>query len=140
MAKVELKGIGKVYGGAIYNDEGATLVLEGTTFTGNTAAGVANDIYNAGTLTFKGENTLGSGIVSTSTGVLNFDFTEGSTTTIIGAAPVGGVYSSHIDHAVTVGAGATLSLTNTKVSVQSGNAIIATMIPDMISRTSCLPE
>ena len=54
-------------GGAIYADEGATINLSGTnTFTGNTAAGVANDIYNLGTLNITGgTTTIGSGIDGT---------------------------------------------------------------------------
>ena len=50
------------FGGAIYN--GGTLALAGTnTFTGNTAGGSANDIYNNGTLNIvSGETTIDGGI------------------------------------------------------------------------------
>ena len=53
---------GKI-GGAIFNAASGKLDFNGTnTFTNNTAAGKANDIYNAGTITVAGgTTTLGSG-------------------------------------------------------------------------------
>lgn len=52
------------FGGAIFNAANGKLTFRGTnTFTGNTAAGNANDIYNAGTITVAdGTTTLGSGL------------------------------------------------------------------------------
>ena len=52
-------------GGAIFNAASGKLDFKGTnTFTGNTAAGNANDIYNAGTITVKdGTTTLNSGLI-----------------------------------------------------------------------------
>ncbi|MGF0000938.1 autotransporter domain-containing protein [Desulfovibrio sp. SGI.133] len=54
---------GKI-GGAIFNAASGELNFKGTnTFTNNTAAGKANDIYNAGTITVKdGTTTLNSGL------------------------------------------------------------------------------
>ena len=55
---------GKI-GGAIFNAANGKLDFNGTnTFTNNTAAGKANDIYNAGTITVKdGTTTLNSGLI-----------------------------------------------------------------------------
>ena len=52
-------------GGAIFNATHGKLDFNGTnTFTNNTAAGNANDIYNAGTITVKdGTTTLNSGLI-----------------------------------------------------------------------------
>lgn len=59
-------------GGAIYNSGQGVINLSGTnTFTGNTAAGVANDIYNDGTLNISGSLVLDGGI--TGNGTVNFD-------------------------------------------------------------------
>ncbi len=54
-------------GGAIYNEADADIFLAGTNmFSGNTAAKVANDIHNLGTVTIAGgETTLGGGITGT---------------------------------------------------------------------------
>lgn len=53
-----------VAGGAIYNETEANVFLSGNnTFTGNTANGVANDIYNDGTL------TIASGMTSIDGGI-----------------------------------------------------------------------
>jgi len=50
-------------GGALYNEEGATINLAQTNvFSGNTANGVANDIHNDGTLNISGDLTLDGGI------------------------------------------------------------------------------
>ena len=56
-------------GGAIYNTTGSEIVFNGTnTFSGNTANGVANDIYNDGTITVaSGETVLDGGITGKGT-------------------------------------------------------------------------
>ena len=56
-------------GGAIYNTTGSEIVFNGTnTFSGNTANGVANDIYNDGTVTVaSGETVLDGGITGKGT-------------------------------------------------------------------------
>ncbi len=56
-------------GGAIYNAAGSEIVFNGTnTFSGNTANGVANDIYNDGTITVaSGETVLDGGITGKGT-------------------------------------------------------------------------
>ena len=56
-------------GGAIYNTAGSEIVFNGTnTFSGNTANGVANDIYNDGTVTVaSGETVLDGGITGKGT-------------------------------------------------------------------------
>ena len=55
-------------GGAIYNETNGGISLVGTNvFSGNTANGVANDIYNDGTLTNNGTATLSSGLVNAGT-------------------------------------------------------------------------
>lgn len=55
------------FGGAIYNEEGGTIVLTGkNTFANNTAKGGANDIHNLGTLEIaSGTTTIGGGISGT---------------------------------------------------------------------------
>lgn len=59
-------------GGAIYNSGQGVINLSGTnTFTGNTAAGVANDIHNDGILNIAGTLVLDGGI--TGNGTVNFD-------------------------------------------------------------------
>ena len=70
---------GKI-GGAIFNAASGKLDFNGTnTFTNNTAAGKANDIYNAGTITVKdGTTTLNSGLI----------LAAGSTTDVSGGALV----------------------------------------------------
>lgn len=67
-------------GGAIYNKERGNIVLDGENlFSGNTAAGVANDIYNNGTVTVaSGTTTLGGGI----TGTGNLTIKDGATLSI----------------------------------------------------------
>lgn len=84
-------------GGAIYN-EGKLTFSGNNTFSDNTAAGQANDIYNAGSITVAdGTTTLGSGLtqvggkVTVSTGATldmasgsSLSFAEGSTLTIDG--------------------------------------------------------
>lgn len=58
-------------GGAIYNSGQGVINLSGTnTFTGNTAAGVANDIHNDGILNIAGTLVLDGGI--TGNGTVNF--------------------------------------------------------------------
>lgn len=72
-------------GGAIFNAASGNLTFNGTnTFTNNTAAGNANDIYNAGSITVAdGTTTLGSGLtqvngkVTVSTGA-TLDMASGS--------------------------------------------------------------
>lgn len=56
-------------GGAIYNTKGSEIVFNGiNTFSGNTANGVANDIYNDGTVTVaSGETVLDGGITGKGT-------------------------------------------------------------------------
>lgn len=56
--------IAKEYGGAIYNEAGGGITLEGTnTFVGNTANGLANDIHNEGSMNIaNGTTTLDGGI------------------------------------------------------------------------------
>lgn len=50
-------------GGAIYNEANGGMTLTGTNvFSGNTAGGVANDIYNDGALNIAGNLTLDGGI------------------------------------------------------------------------------
>ena len=70
---------GKI-GGAIFNAASGKLDFNGTnTFTNNTAAGKANDIYNAGTITVaSGTTTLNSGLI----------LAAGSTTDVSGGALV----------------------------------------------------
>ncbi|WP_418503512.1 beta strand repeat-containing protein, partial [Desulfovibrio sp.] len=70
---------GKI-GGAIFNAASGKLNFNGTnTFTNNTAAGKANDIYNAGTITVAGgTTTLNSGLI----------LAAGSTTSVSGGALV----------------------------------------------------
>ena len=70
---------GKI-GGAIFNAASGKLDFNGTnTFTNNTAAGKANDIYNAGTITVKdGTTTLNIGLI----------LAAGSTTDVSGGALV----------------------------------------------------
>ena len=67
-------------GGAIYNDERGNIVLGGENlFSGNTAAGVANDIHNEGSLVISGGVTkLGGGI----TGTGNLTIKDGATLSI----------------------------------------------------------
>ncbi len=69
--------IAKEYGGAIYNEVGGGITLEGfNTFTGNTANGIANDIYNDGSLNIaNGTTTLSGGI----NGVGSLVVAEGAT-------------------------------------------------------------
>ena len=57
--------IAKELGGAIYNGAGGTVNISGNnTFTGNTANGVANDIWNAGALNIaSGTTTIDGGIL-----------------------------------------------------------------------------
>lgn len=68
------------FGGAVYNDTKGSLTFQGdNVFAGNTAAGVANDIHNVGSLTFAdGTTTIGGGI--TGSGSLNLN--EGATLNI----------------------------------------------------------
>lgn len=87
-------------GGAIFNAANGKLTFRGTnTFTGNTAAGNANDIYNAGTITVAdGTTTLNSGLtqvggnITVKGGTLDMasgsslSFDTGSTLTINGGA------------------------------------------------------
>lgn len=55
------------FGGAIYNEDGGTIVLTGeNTFVNNTAKGGANDIHNLGTLEIaSGTTTISGGISGT---------------------------------------------------------------------------
>lgn len=90
---------GKI-GGAIFNAASGELDFKGTnTFTNNTAAGNANDIYNAGTITVAdGTTTLNSGLtqvggnITVKGGTLDMasgsslSFDTGSTLTINGGA------------------------------------------------------
>ena len=76
---------GKI-GGAIFNAASGKLDFNGTnTFTNNTAAGKANDIYNAGTITVKdGTTTLNSGLILAGNGTVQviggtLDMASGST-------------------------------------------------------------
>ena len=87
-------------GGAIFNAASGKLTFNGTnTFTNNTAAGNANDIYNAGTITVTdGTTTLNSGLkqvggnITVKGGTLDMasgsslSFDTGSTLTINGGA------------------------------------------------------
>ena len=73
-------------GGAIFNAANGNLTFRGTnTFTGNTAAGNANDIYNAGTITVAdGTTTLNSGLILAEKGTVTvtggtLDMASGST-------------------------------------------------------------
>lgn len=77
-------------GGAIFNTKtgggAGSITFNGTnTFTNNTAAGSANDIYNAGTITVKdGTTTLNSGLVLAENGTVTvtggtLDMASGST-------------------------------------------------------------
>lgn len=77
VASIEIDGgtftnnIATLAGGAIFNEKDATVILSGTNiFSGNTANGKANDIYNAGTLNVSGNLTLDGGI--TGNGIINF--------------------------------------------------------------------
>ncbi len=91
-------------GGAIYNSENASLTLAGTNiFTGNTAGGKANDIYNAGTLNISGDLTLDGGI--TGTGVLNFADNSSLTATLNSTTAL-------ITNNVTVGENVFLKISN----------------------------
>lgn len=67
-------------GGAIYNEERGKIVLGGENlFSGNTAAGVANDIHNEGALVISdGVTKLGGGI----TGTGNLTIADGATLSI----------------------------------------------------------
>ena len=67
-------------GGAIYNNGRGNIVLDGENlFSGNTAAGVANDIHNEGSLVISGGVTkLGGGI----TGTGNLTIKDGATLSI----------------------------------------------------------
>lgn len=76
---------GKI-GGAIFNAASGELDFKGTnTFTNNTAAGKANDIYNAGTITVAGgTTTLNSGLILAGSGTVKviggtLDMASGST-------------------------------------------------------------
>ena len=76
---------GKI-GGAIFNAAHGELTFNGTnTFTNNTAAGNANDIYNAGTITVAGgTTTLNSGLILAENGTVKvtggtLDMASGST-------------------------------------------------------------
>ena len=76
---------GKI-GGAIFNAASGKLDFNGTnTFTNNTAAGKANDIYNAGTITVEGgTTTLNSGLILAENGSVRvtggtLDMASGST-------------------------------------------------------------
>ena len=77
-------------GGAIFNTnaggDAGSITFNGTnTFTGNTAAGKANDIYNAGTITVAGgTTTLNSGLILAENGTVQvtggtLDMASGST-------------------------------------------------------------
>ena len=68
------------FGGAVYNDTKGSLTFQGdNVFAGNTAAGVANDIHNLGSLTFAdGTTIIGGGITGTGSLSLN----EGATLNI----------------------------------------------------------
>lgn len=73
-------------GGAIFNATNGKLTFNGTnTFTNNTAAGNANDIYNAGSITVAdGTTTLGSGLILAENGTVTvtggtLDMASGST-------------------------------------------------------------
>ncbi len=68
------------FGGAVYNDTKGSLTFQGdNVFAGNTAAGVANDIHNLGSLTFAdGTTIIGGGI----TGTGSLDLNEGATLNI----------------------------------------------------------
>ena len=68
------------FGGAVYNDTKGSLTFQGdNVFAGNTAAGVANDIHNLGSLTFAdGTTTIGGAI----TGSGSLDLNEGATLNI----------------------------------------------------------
>jgi len=89
-------------GGAVYNAENATMTLAGTsTFTGNTAGGIANDIHNLGTLVIPGATTIDGGITGTG------DLTVSGT----GSLDIG-----------------TTSVTQGTVTFESGSALVANLL------------
>lgn len=87
-----------VAGGAIYNETGAEISLAGkNTFSGNKAAGKANDIHNLGTVTIaSGETTIYGGV--TGNGALVVDGVLNMGTTIIsqGALTLNGTINADI--------------------------------------------
>lgn len=126
------KNIANSDGGAIYNSENATLTLAGTNiFSGNTAGGKANDIYNAGTLNISGNLTLDGGIVNT--GDINFasgsqlKATLNNTTALISGGTVKGTTSLVVENGKTSATfklfdkEQTFTLTNTLYTITNNN-------------------
>lgn len=117
-------------GGAIFNAANGNLTFNGTnTFTNNTAAGNANDIYNAGTITVAdGTTTLNSGLtqvdgeIFVNGGTLDMasgsslSFDENSTLTIDG-----GTFVADFDQLLT-----DYATTNKDNGITDGTSIIGT--------------
>lgn len=117
-------------GGAIFNAANGKLTFRGTnTFTGNTAAGNANDIYNAGTITVAdGTTTLNSGLTQVGGEIFvkggtldmasgsSLSFDENSTLTIDG-----GTFVADFDQLLT-----DYATTNKDNGITDGTSIIGT--------------
>lgn len=117
-------------GGAIFNAASGKLDFNGTnTFTNNTAAGKANDIYNAGTITVKdGTTTLNSGLTQVGGEIFvkggtldmasgsSLSFDENSTLTIDG-----GTFVADFDQLLT-----DYATTNKDNGITDGTSIIGT--------------
>lgn len=126
--RVSFSGNKAAQGGAIYNE--GTLTFTGTnTFSGNMAAGQANDIHNAGSIIVAdGTTTLGSGLtqiggnITVSGGTLDMasgsslSFDENSTLTING-----GTFVADFDQLLT-----DYATTNKDNGITDGTSIIGT--------------
>ena len=109
---------GKI-GGAIFNAASGELDFKGTnTFTNNIAAGKANDIYNAGTITVAGgTTTLGSGY-SQDAGSLTVE--GGATLESLGTMEISGGSVAFKDNSLFAVNGSTLTGENAAITVNGG--------------------
>ncbi len=97
--------VASIAGGAIYNEDGATVILSGdNVFRGNVAKGLANDIHNMGTLNITGgKTTFGGGVSGTGTFTLvsGAELDIGTTAIKQGAINLDGmVYASLLNDSV----------------------------------------
>ena len=110
-------------GGAIFNATHGKLDFNGTnTFTNNTAAGNANDIYNAGTITVAGgTTTLGSGY-SQDAGSLTVE--GGATLESLGTMEISGGSVAFKDNSLFAVNGSTLTGENAAISMKGGTLTV----------------
>ena len=110
-------------GGAIFNAVSGKLDFNGTnTFTNNTAAGKANDIYNAGTITVAGgTTTLGSGY-SQDAGSLTVE--GGATLESLGTMEISGGSVAFKDNSLFAVNGSTLTGENAAISMKGGTLTV----------------